>query len=68
MGCIFMKLGHFILIQDIYNLPLKFGLKQSTLKIWVIWALGSMFRLSPLELEMDLEKHSNVFWKILKLN
>ena len=45
------------------NLPLKFGLKQSTLKIWVFWALGSGFHVSPLELEMDLEKNYHVFRK-----
>ena len=43
-------------------------LKQSTLKILVFRALGSGFRLSPLELEMDLKKNSHGFWKFVIFN
>ena len=63
-----MKWGHGVPLLVIYNLPLKFGLKQSTLKIWVFRALGSRFHLSPLELEMSLENNSPIFWKIFRLN
>ena len=42
--------------------------KRSTLKIWVFRVVGSGFRLSPLELKMDLEKNSHGFWKFGKLN
>ena len=45
----------------INSLPLKLGLKQSTLKIWVFRALGLGFRLSPLEQEMSLEKKYHGF-------
>ena len=51
-----------------YNLPLKFGSKQSILKILVFWALGTGFRLSPLEFEMALEKNYHGFWKFGKFN
>ena len=54
-----MKLGHGGPFLVTYNLPRKFGSKQSTLKIWVFRALGSGFHLSPFEIEMDLEKNSN---------
>ena len=40
---------------------LKFGSKLSTLKIWVFQALGSGFRLSPLDRELVLEKNYHVF-------
>ena len=65
-GCFLMKWCHNIPILDIYNLLLKFGSKQSTLKIWVSRALGWGFHLSPLELEMFLEKNSHRFWKFGK--
>jgi hypothetical protein len=63
-----MKLCHGIRSLVIYNLPMKFGSKQSTLKIWVFRALGSGFHLSPLEFEIDLEKNSHVFYKFEKFN
>ena len=63
-----MKLGHVILILYISNLPVKFGSKRSTLKIWVFRVLGLGFSLSPLEFEMDLEKNSHRFWKFVNFN
>ena len=56
-----MKLCNVTLLLYIYNLPLKFGSKQSILKIWVFGALGLGFRLSPLELEMDIEQNYHGF-------
>ena len=63
-----MKLFHGVPLLVIYNLPLKFGSKRSTLKFWVFRAPGSRFRLSPLELEMDLQIKSHGFWKFSKFN
>jgi hypothetical protein len=63
-----MKLSHNISLIDLYNLPLKFGLKQSTLKFWFFRALDSGFCLSSLDLEIDLEKNSHGFWKFGRLN
>jgi len=55
------KIRHRIHIRVINNLPLKFGLKQSTLKIWVFQARRLGFRLSPLDQEFVLEKNSHGF-------
>ena len=62
-GFLLIKWGHIIPILYIYNLPLKFGLKQSIWKIWVFRALGSGFHSSPHEKEMDIEKNSHGFLK-----
>ena len=63
-----IKLGHGVPLLFIYNLPLKFGSKRSTLKIWVFWAPGSGFDLSPLELEMALEWNYHGFWRCVNFN
>ena len=63
-----MKRCRLLPLIVIYNLPLKFGSKRSTLKIWVFLALSSGFRLSPFEHEMDIEKNYHGFFKYVKFN
>jgi hypothetical protein len=62
------RYGHIIPILFINSLPLKFGSKQSTLKILVFRALGLGFHLSPLEQELVLEKIYNGLLKFVNFN
>ena len=50
----------------IYNLPLKFGSKRSTLKFWVFGPRAQFLACLPLELKITLDKNSNGFWKFGK--
>ena len=63
-----VKWGNGVPLIVTKNLPLKFGLKWSTLKFWVFRAPGLGFRLSPLEIEIYLEIKSHGFWKFSNFN
>ena len=58
---LFVKWGHEVPLLVTNNLPLKFGSKWSTMKIWIFRAPGSGFRPSLLEIEMALELKFHVF-------
>ena len=58
-----MGWGHGLPSVVIFNLPLKFGSKWSTLKFWVFGPRAQFLACSPIELEITLEKNSNGIWK-----
>lgn len=67
VGSFKRKLSHIMFILIINNLPLKFGSKRSTLKIWVFRAWGLGFWLSPLDQELILDQNYHGLFKFYSL-
>ena len=66
-GGFLMFWDHTIALLVIFDLPLKFGSKRSTLNFWVFGPRAQCLPCSPIEIEITLEGKSNVILKIGKL-
>ena len=67
VGGFLMFWGHIIALLVIFDLPLKFGSKRSTLNFWVFGPRAQFLACSPIEIETTLEEKSNGIWKYFKL-
>lgn len=58
---------HSIALLVIFDLPLKFGSKRSTLNFWVFGPRAQFLACSQNEIKITLEDKPNVFWQIGEL-
>ena len=66
LGGLLMVWGHGVPSLVIFDLPLKFGSKRSTLNFWVFWPRAQFLAYSPVEIEITVEEKSNVILKFCK--
>ena len=57
---------HTIALLVIFDLPLKFGSKQSTLNFWVFGPQAQFLAYSQIEIKITLEEKPNVIWQFDK--
>ena len=57
---------HIIALLVIFDLPLKFGSKRSTLNFWVFGPRAQYLPCSPIEIEINLEEKYNVILQFSK--
>ena len=66
-GGFLMFWDHTIALLVIFDLPLKFGSKRSTLNFWVFGPRAQFLACSQNEIKITLEKKPNLIWQIGEL-